>query len=378
MGHAGMMRSWILSAAGLLALGVGLGACPGQTEIAKDPATGGGAGGNDSDTGAGAGGTGSGGRTEMAAGRGGSSGQGNTSGSGGTSVHREGGNNAAGAGGSDAGEGGQGGGGQGGGNGSAGTSGSGGSVSVLDKCIVSGCSNTVCADVAEGPQITTCEWRDEYACYQKATCERQGNGDCAWTQTDALKECLGASGVTLQWFESCGTPVCSADTEPFDDASIPNCTTEKVGDTCTESGARCDGVAACGATLICAASDPQSGAGGCPRSRARFKQDIHYLDGAALAQYHDQVVHMPLASYRYKQSAPDTEDSENGEQLGFIIDDIEPSAAASGDRVNLYGYLSMAVAAIKVQQRQIDTLERKLEQLERARAGDDSAAVCAP
>jgi hypothetical protein len=365
------MRGWVVTAASALALGVGLGACPGETEIAKDPATAGGASGGDSDDPAGAGGSGSGGRTETAAGRGGSSGSG--SGSGGASVQRggTGGNGASGAGGSGAGEGGAGK----GGNGSAGTSGSGGGGAVLDKCIVSGCSNTICADVVEGPQITTCEWRDEYACYQNATCERQGNGDCAWTQTDALKACLGGGVGTLQWFESCGAPVCTADLEPFDDASIPNCTTEKVSDACSESGARCDGVATCGATLICATSDPQSGAGGCPRSRARFKQDIHYLDGDALAQYHEQVVHMPLASYRYKQSAADSEASE---QLGFIIDDIEPSAAASGDRVNLYGYLSMAVAAIKVQQRQIDTLERKLEQLEATRAGSDSAAVCAP
>jgi len=26
--------------------------------------------------------------------------------------------------------------------------------------------------------MTTCEWRDEYACYQTATCERQPDG--AW------------------------------------------------------------------------------------------------------------------------------------------------------------------------------------------------------
>lgn len=46
-----------------------------------------------------------------------------------------------------------------------------------------------------------------------------------------------------------------------------------------------------------------------------------------------------------------------------MIDDIEPSVAVSGDRVNMYGYLSMAVAAIQVQQRRIAALQRGLRRL---------------
>jgi len=360
MGHA---RVWILGAG--LGLVLSVGACPGETEIAKDPASGGGAsnrgtgddGSSNSDSGAGQIETpavrgGSGGSGGASGGRAGSSGSG-TSGSGTADAGAD----AAGAG-AGAGSG-----------GAAGQAGTGGTV--LGKCLISGCSNTICADAAVGPQITTCEWREEYACYEKATCERQSDGECGWTQTPELQTCLGGS-VDLQWFTSCGTPVCTADTEPFDSASIDNCTSEKVGDACSEEGARCDGVATCGATLICATSDPQAGAGGCPRSRARYKEEIHYLDGQALARYHEQVVRMPLASYRYKQSA------EGSDQLGFIIEDIEPSAAVSGDRVNLYGYLSMAVAAIKVQQQQIDTLERELAELKETRPQDPSAAVCAP
>jgi hypothetical protein len=61
-----------------------------------------------------------------------------------------------------------------------------------------------------------------------------------------------------------------------------------------------------------------------------------------------------------------------GPQLGFIIEDIEPSLAVSGDQVNLYGYLSMAVAAIQVQQREIDALRLELSAM-RADTGSPKA-----
>ncbi len=98
-------------------------------------------------------------------------------------------------------------------------------------------------------------------------------------------------------------------------------------------------------------------AASCPISRARFKEDIAYLSEGELRAYHERIVSMPLASYHYRDAR------DLGPQLGFIIEDIEPSQAVSGDRVNLYGYLSMAVAAIKVQQAQIESLQREVKQL---------------
>lgn len=58
------------------------------------------------------------------------------------------------------------------------------------SCIVTGCSNQVCA--AE-PVITTCEWKEEYACYWTARCEIQSDGQCGWTETPGLKACLDKS-----------------------------------------------------------------------------------------------------------------------------------------------------------------------------------------
>ena len=55
-------------------------------------------------------------------------------------------------------------------------------------CYTGGCSGQYCSD-HEG-LISTCEFRPEYACYQTATCERQADGVCGWTETPELNACL--------------------------------------------------------------------------------------------------------------------------------------------------------------------------------------------
>jgi eight-cysteine-cluster-containing protein len=55
-------------------------------------------------------------------------------------------------------------------------------------CFVGGCSGQICSE--EEGVISTCEYREEYACYQKAKCERQSNGQCGWTPTAGLQACL--------------------------------------------------------------------------------------------------------------------------------------------------------------------------------------------
>lgn len=187
------------------------------------------------------------------------------------------------------------------------------------------------------------------ACLKGKHCEANPKPTCVDDASDAGVD-AGSSGA-LHWVVSCGTPVCQG-TGFYDDPNIPNCTTEQEGQSCTTQGQRCDGVAMCGATLLCATKPPQT----CPISRARYKQEIRYLGDAERDQFHDQITQLRLASYRYK-SAPDVP------QLGFMIDDVEPSVAVSGDHVNLYAYLSMAVAAIQVQDRQIKDLQRELERL---------------
>jgi hypothetical protein len=57
----------------------------------------------------------------------------------------------------------------------------------LKPCIKTGCSGQICADEE---MMSTCEYRAEYACYKKALCERQSNGNCGFTQTPELRSCL--------------------------------------------------------------------------------------------------------------------------------------------------------------------------------------------
>ena len=69
---------------------------------------------------------------------------------------------------------------------------------------------------------------------------------------------------------------------------------------------------------------------------------------------------MRLATWRYT-SEPESANP----HLGFIIDDNPGTAAvdATGDRVDLYGYTSMAVAAAQVQNKRIEALEREIQAL---------------
>ena len=63
----------------------------------------------------------------------------------------------------------------------------GGSQPGARRCFKTGCSSEVCAD---RDVITTCIFRPEFACYQKAVCARQANGECGFTQTRELLACL--------------------------------------------------------------------------------------------------------------------------------------------------------------------------------------------
>jgi hypothetical protein len=72
---------------------------------------------------------------------------------------------------------------------------------------VTGCSNHVCADE---PTPTTCEWRDEYACYRRASCERRRDGACGFTMTDELARCIRCARDP----EACAEPgICSSDAD---------------------------------------------------------------------------------------------------------------------------------------------------------------------
>ena len=66
---------------------------------------------------------------------------------------------------------------------------------VANGCAVGGCSGQLCGE-AGSELMSTCEYRAEYACYKQASCERQANGKCGWSETAALKSCISAAAAS--------------------------------------------------------------------------------------------------------------------------------------------------------------------------------------
>lgn len=163
----------------------------------------------------------------------------------------------------------------------------------------------------------------------------------------------------LKYYTTCGDPVCGG----HRDMGVMACTTEKEGAGCATAGQRCDPVNSCNSLLICAMSDPKQGPGGCPISRRQSKAEVRYLGPAERARYHDALRGIKLATYRYKDGA-------GRRHLGFIIEDLDREEQRVGvdaerDMVDLYGYTSLAVAALQEQAQQIEALQREVQDLRR-------------
>ncbi|MSP92191.1 MAG: hypothetical protein EXR79_10385 [Myxococcales bacterium] len=192
-----------------------------------------------------------------------------------------------------------------------------------------------------------------------------GNSCEAYNQGMNVKgkgECAGATGGPPQWYLTCGAPVCQGWTP---NPNVPLCASQQTGDACKVAGEMCDPKNGCNAYLLCTASDPTMGPGGCPKSRRSLKSDVAYVTPAEARGLHDQVLQTKLATYRY------TAMGEHGRRhLGFIIEDQPAGSVAvdpGRDMVELYGYLSMSVAALQEQARRIEALQRKVEELEHGR-----------
>ncbi|MBR9698991.1 hypothetical protein GOV09_00855 [Candidatus Woesearchaeota archaeon] len=57
-------------------------------------------------------------------------------------------------------------------------------------CARSGCSGQLCVQAVDADDIiTTCEWKEEYACYQLTDCICD-LGHCVWEETDEFESCL--------------------------------------------------------------------------------------------------------------------------------------------------------------------------------------------
>lgn len=181
----------------------------------------------------------------------------------------------------------------------------------------------------------------------------------------------GGSTGTLHWYTTCGDPVCGM---PTADPNLVDCTGQVEGDPCSTDGDLCE-IANddCNTNMICAASDPKDDPNGCPISLASKKHDIEYITDRDRDRIREDLMTMPLATWKYN-----TESRGEKEHLGFIIDDQPASSPAlrpTGERVDLYGYTSMAVAALQAQNKEIQSLRAELDSLRaELRARPDSAA----
>ncbi len=64
-----------------------------------------------------------------------------------------------------------------------------GECSADKDCIRSGCSGTVCQSKSSEPMMTTCEYKEEYECYQEINCGCV-DGTCMWRETADFRECI--------------------------------------------------------------------------------------------------------------------------------------------------------------------------------------------
>jgi hypothetical protein len=172
----------------------------------------------------------------------------------------------------------------------------------------------------------------EHRCGPDPSCTRCTIGACCGSG------CCGAG----EWCDTSGTtPVCRC-------SSNNACPT---GEMCASS---IGGLNICG--VVCCTG------GGCPMSRRMFKRDIQSVDDPALQRIYDELREIQLTTYAYK-----VDPKEAKRHLGFIIDDTKTQYPINpdGNTVDLYGYMSMAVAAIQVQSREIEALRAEVARLRR-------------
>jgi hypothetical protein len=174
------------------------------------------------------------------------------------------------------------------------------------------------------------------------------------------------AGSQLRWYQTCGDPVCREPPDaggPVDSGVCP-----ALGTPCTQKGLTCgDGTYSCGSVLVCDDHDPKGSVGGCPISSAKFKDGIEYLNEDELRALHDEMIATRLATYQYKSQFRDAGDV-GVTHLGFIIEDQPQSLAVDRghDRVDLYGYVSMVVATMQVQENEIRALKEEVKAARKA------------
>ncbi len=267
--------------------------------------------------------------------------------------------------------------------------GSGGSGGTGGKPVYGGgCPNVTPAQGTSCPRSElVCEYGDDPRrnCHTRAECDFSKRWNvieqkcdpippamCPATRDDAAGKSCGTKDAVCDYaglacrcsncrdypVPTCGGPLVWMCDAPSPDPKCPMAAA-KLGTRCPTEGQSCQ--YACDLGRKCAGGIWVDGATtGCPISVRRAKTNIRYLTEDDRRRLAAQVNGIRLATYRYTDPA-----SGPGEHLGFIIDDSPgiPAVDAGGGRVDLYGYASMAVAAVQAQAQEIALLKREIQRL---------------
>jgi len=101
----------------------------------------------------------------------------------------------------------------------------------------------------------------------------------------------------------------------------------------------------------------------CPISKRNKKTSINYITKQEKSEHYKMIMDMNLATYLYKG-----EHEMSKRHLGFIIDDIPsqekcPAISQGGETVDLYGFASMLVSTVQIQDQQLKQLQREVAYL---------------
>lgn len=202
------------------------------------------------------------------------------------------------------------------------------------------------------PLATSCPEARDAA--QGAACTTDG-AVCGYSGLPCT--CTNCDGGPAPHCEGPTTWHCQAPpTDPACPTSPPN-----VGTACTVEGKICAYGCSANGQRVCTGGLWAARPGNCPISTAAWKKDIEYLDDAQLQSLARDAQSLKLARWVYK-----TEPTGTTPHVGIVVEDAlgTPAVAPSKDRVDLYGYTSMALAIAQTQQKQIEALEKRIRELE--------------
>jgi len=106
-------------------------------------------------------------------------------------------------------------------------------------------------------------------------------------------------------------------------------------------------------------SPSRSYGGGSRRSNADYKHNIDYLTPNEVREYAERCYDLRLTTWNYN----DIQANDDRIHLGIITQDVGPGVAVTSDldSVDLYGYTSLAIAAIQHQQQELEALRREVK-----------------